>query len=342
MKLNHGVLNERVASGVKDLDEMLEGKGFYRGSSVLVSGTAGSGKSTLAAHFAQQTCRDGQRCLYVALEESPAQAMRNMRSIGIDLQKYVKKGLLFFEAWRPTQSGLEMHLLQIHKLVEQHKPATVIIDPITNLLLGSKFELHSMLMRLVDFLKTRQITGFFTALTSGRNKEIEETDVGISSLIDTWIFARDVELNGERNRCIYVLKSRGMAHSNQVREFVMSKDGIRLLPVYVGSGTVLTGSARLTQEARERAEAVLRQQTKEEQQRVLEGKQKAFDAQIAAMRSELAQEEARVALVTQQEEQRERESSQEMLEMVNFRGGARRRKMVGPNGRVTHENGGQA
>jgi circadian clock protein KaiC len=342
MKLNHTVTNARISSGTKDLDEMLEGKGFYRGSSILVSGTAGSGKSSLAALFAQETCSSGERCLYVALEESPAQATRNMRSIGIDLEKQVKRGLLRFEAWRPTESGLEMHLLQIHKLVEQHKPSAVIIDPITNLLLGSKNELHSMLMRLIDFLKTKQITGFFTALTSGRNKEIEETDVGISSLIDTWIFARDVELNGERNRCIYVLKSRGMAHSNQVREFVMSKDGIRLLPVYVGTGTVLTGSARLSQEARERADAVMRQQTKAEQQRILEGKRKALDAQIAAMRSELAQEEARVALVTQQEEQRERESSREMLEMVNFRGGARRGKMVGPNGRIAFENGGRA
>jgi circadian clock protein KaiC len=339
MKLNHMVTNARISSGVKDLNEMLEGKGFYRGSSILVSGTAGSGKSSLAAHFAQETCSAGERCLYVALEESPAQATRNMRSIGIDLEKQVKRGLLRFEAWRPTESGLEMHLLQIHKLVEQHKPSAVIIDPITNLLLGSKFELHSMLMRLIDFLKTKQITGFFTALTSGRNKEIEETDVGISSLIDTWIFARDVELNGERNRCIYVLKSRGMAHSNQVREFVMSKDGIRLLPVYVGSGTVLTGSARLSQEARERADAVMRQQTKAEQQRILEGKRKALDAQIAAMRSELAQEEARVALVTQQEEQREQDSSREMLEMGNFRGGARRGKMVGPNGRIAFEMG---
>src|SRR4029077_17855060 len=169
-------------------------------------------------------------------------------------------GLLRFEAWRPTQSGLEMHLLQIHKLVEQHKPTAVVIDPITNLLLGNRNELHSMLMRLIDFLKTKQITGFFTALTSGRNKESEESDVGISSLIDTWIFARDVELNGERNRCIYVLKSRGMAHSNQVREFVMSNEGIRLLPVYVGAGTVLTGSARLSQAARERADEVARKQ----------------------------------------------------------------------------------
>jgi len=335
MKLNHVVSSQRVSSGVKDLDEMLEGKGFYRGSSILVSGTAGSGKTSLAAHFAQDTCREGERCLYVALEESPAQAMRNMRSIGIDLEKYVKKGLLRFEAWRSTQSGLEMHLLRIHRLVEQHKPTAVIIDPITNLLLGNKNELHSMLMRLIDFLKTKQITGFFTALTSGRNKEIEESDVGISSLIDTWIFARDVELNGERNRCIYLLKSRGMAHSNQVREFLMSKNGIRLLPVYVGNGAVLTGSARLSQEARDRADNLLRQQTKEEKRRVLDGKRKALEAQIEAMRSELAQEEARVALVTQQEEQRERDISQDMLEMVSFRaGGAGQRKAMGQNGRV--------
>ena len=337
MKLNHVVSNQRIPSGVQDLDDMLEGKGFYRGSSILVSGTAGSGKSSLAAHFARQTCRDGERCLYVALEESPAQATRNMRSIGIDLDKYVKKGLLRFEAWRPTQSGLEMHLLQIHKLVEDHKPTAVIIDPITNLLLGTKNELHSMLMRMIDFLKTKQITGFFTALTSGRNKEIEETDVGISSLIDTWIFARDVELNGERNRCIYVLKSRGMAHSNQVREFLMSKNGIRLLPVYVGRGTVLTGSARLSQEARERTDHLLRQQTKEEQRRVLEGKRKALEAQIEAMRSELAQEESRVALVTQQVEERERDISRDMLEMVSLRAGARRGKAKGQNGRVGDE-----
>src|SRR5882762_10238956 len=313
MKLNHVVSSQRVSSGVKDLDEMLEGKGFYRGSSILVSGTAGSGKTSLAAHFAQDTCREGERCLYVALEESPAQAMRNMRSIGIDLERYVKKGLLRFEAWRSTQSGLEMHLLRIHRLVEQHKPTAVIIDS----------------------MKTKQITGFFTALTSGRNKEIEESDVGISSLIDTWIFARDVELNGERNRCIYLLKSRGMAHSNQVREFLMSKNGIRLLPVYVGNGRVLTGSARLSQEARERADNLLRQQTKEEKRRVLDGKRKALEAQIEAMRSELAQEEARVALVTQQEEQRERDISQDMLEMVSFRaGGAGQRKAMGQNGRV--------
>ena len=337
MKLDHVVSNQRVSSGVQDLDDMLEGKGFYRGASVLVSGTAGAGKSSLAAHFADRTCREGKRCLYVAFEESPAQAMRNMRSVGVDLEKQVRKGLLRFEAWRPTQSGLEMHLLRIHKLVEEHKADAVVIDPVTNLLVGSQQELHSVLMRLIDFLKTQQITGFFTSLTQGRDKEIEQTDVGISSLIDTWIFARDVELNGERNRCIYVLKSRGMPHSNQVREFVMSKDGIRLLPVYVGSGTVLTGSARLSQEARERAESVLRQQTKEEQQRVLDGKRKALEAQIAAMRSEFAQEEARVALVARQEKRRKREFSRNALEMVALRGGARQGTAADRNGRVGDE-----
>jgi circadian clock protein KaiC len=338
MRLDHEVSNERVSSGVKDLDDMLEGKGFYRGSSVLVSGTAGSGKSSLAAHFAQQTCRDGERCLYVAFEESAAQAMRNMRSIGIDLEKQVRKGLLRFEAWRPTQSGLEMHLLHIHKLVEQHKPASVVIDPLTSLMVGSTNQLHSMLMRLIDFLKTQQITAFFTALTSGRNKEIEESDVGISSLIDTWIFARDVELNGERNRCLHVLKSRGMANSNQIREFMMSKDGIRLLPVYVGSGTVLTGSARLSQEARERAESMLREQTKEEQLRMLDGKRKAVETQIEAMRSEFAREEVRVERMTRQEKQREQDLSREMLEMVSLRA-ARRGTVTDRNGKmgVEHE-----
>jgi len=339
MTLDHAVSNERVSSGVKDLDDMLEGKGFYRGSSVLVSGTAGSGKSTLAAHFAQQTCRGGERCLYVAFEESAAQAMRNMRSVGLDLQRQARRGLLRFEAWRPTQSGLEMHLLQIHKLVEQHNPAAVIIDPLTSLMVGNINQTHSMLMRLIDFLKTRGITGFFTALTSGRNKEIEETDVGISSLIDTWIFARDVESNGERNRCIHVLKSRGMANSNQVREFLMSKDGIRLLPVYVGGGAVLTGSARLSQEARERAEGVLRQQTKEEQRRSLEGKRNALEAQIEAMRSEFAQEEARISVAAKQDDQRERDLSQDMLEMGSLRGGARQGKPGGRNGRVSDEHG---
>ncbi len=324
MKLTHAVSNERISSGVKDLDDMLEGKGFYKGTSVLVSGTAGSGKSSLGASFAARSCADGRKVLYVAFEESALQATRNMRSIGIHLEKHIRKGLLQFQAWRPTQSGLEMHLLRIHKLVEQFKPEVVIIDPISNLMIGNLHEVNSMLMRLVDFLKTRQITAVFTSLTQGSQSEYEQTDVGISSLIDTWILVRDVELNGERNRCIYVLKSRGMAHSNQVREFVMSRKGIRLLPVYVGDGVVLTGSARLSQAARERSESARREQSSQEKSRVLERKRKAVEAQIAALRADLAAEEAESSQLAGEEAQWESRREQDTVAMTRLRSGEAR------------------
>jgi circadian clock protein KaiC len=319
MGLDHAVSSQRISSGVKELDEMLEGKGYFRGSSILVSGTAGSGKSSLGAHLAEQTCKEGKRCLHIAFEESPAQTMRNMRSIGINLAPYVKKGLLRLEAWRPTQSGLEMHLLRIHKLVERYKPDVVIVDPVSNLITGNTNEVHAMLMRLMDFLKTKNITAFFTALTQG-GQALERTEVQISSLSDTWLLVRDLELNGERNRCLYVLKSRGMANSNQVREFVMTKNGIRLLPVYVGGGTVLTGSARLSQEAREKAEETLRLHEMKEKNKVLEAKRKALEAKIAAMRAEFAEEEGRSAQGIKREEERERILARDLAAMASLRG----------------------
>jgi len=321
MGLNHTVSNERLSTGVPDLDAMLEGKGLYKGTSVLVSGTAGSGKSSLGASLAAQSCSDGRKVLYVAFEESFSQAARNMKSIGIDLQKYRRKGLLRFEAWRPTQSGLEMHLLRIHKLIEEFDPEVVIIDPVSNLMMGSDHEVKSMLMRLMDFLKMSQITALFTSLTDGSRKEFEQTDVGISSLIDTWILVRDTELNGERNRCVYVLKSRGMAHSNQVREFVMSRKGIRLLPVYVGGGTVLTGSARLNQEALERAQSVVQRQAAEEKIRARDRRRRIVEAQIAALRIELADEETESTLLASEQLSNAERLAQDRVEMSVFRGG---------------------
>lgn len=321
MKLNHKVSNERISSGVPDLDVMLEGKGYYKGTSILVSGTAGSGKSSLSASFAARACAAGRKALYVAFEESPHQAARNMRSIGINLEKHLRSGLLRFEAWRPTQSGLEMHLLRIHKLIEEFDPEVVVIDPISNLMLGNVHEVNSMLMRLMDFLKTRQITALFTSLTQGIHKDIESTDVGISSLIDTWILVRDLELNGERNRAVYVLKSRGMAHSNQVREFVISKQGIKLLPVYIGAGVVLTGSARLNQEARERAEKLVRQQSVEEKARARARRRKAVEAQIAALRVELDDEDSEAGLLATEELNKEMRLAQDITDMSSLRGG---------------------
>ena len=288
--LQHKASSDRVSSGVARLDTMLGGKGYFRGTSILVSGTAGTGKSSLAAHFINAACRRGERCLYFATEESPDLVVRNMRSIGIDLAPWVKKGLLRFDATRPTFHGLEMHLLRMHKLVAETQARVVVVDPITSYIsLGDTLEVKSMLTRLIDFFKAHQITAFFTSLTEG-GSALEQSEVGISSLMDTWILLRSIESNGERNRGIWVLKSRGMPHSNQVREFVLTDHGIELLDVYIGAEGVVTGTARAAQEAKEKAEALLHRQELELKQRNLELKNQALEAKIAAMRAEFEAE----------------------------------------------------
>ncbi|HTK75999.1 MAG TPA: circadian clock protein KaiC [Gemmataceae bacterium] len=315
MGLRHEALEERISTGVPRLDTMLGGDGVYRGSSVLVSGTAGTGKTSLAGHFADATCRRGERCLYLAFEESESQLMRNMRSIGLDLAPWLKKGLLRFHASRPTALGLETHLALIHKLINEFQPRTVVVDPISNLIdAGTSGEAEAMLTRLIDFLKARQVTAFFTSLTRGGDT-LEATQFGVSSIIDTWLLLRDIELGGERNRGIYVLKSRGMAHSNQIREFLLTDHGVELRDVYVGQEGVLTGSMRLAQEAREQAASVNRQQEIERRQRELERKRSALDAQIAALRGQFEAEEDELKLLLTQEEvaaDRVRQSRDEM------------------------------
>jgi len=289
--LGHVVSNERISSGVTELDNMLEGKGYYRGSTVLVSGTAGVGKTSLAAHFTEAACKRGERVLYFCFEESPNQLMRNMSSIGINLEHWVQKGLLQFQATRPTFYGLEMHLAVTHKAVNAFKPDIVVMDPINTFILGDKeHEVKTMLMRIVDFLKGNQITALFTSLSSPRNA-LETSDVGISSLIDTWLLLRDTESNGERNRVIYVLKSRGMANSNQVREFIMTDHGVELREVYIGTGGVLTGSARVAQEALEHARLLTQKQDVEQRKREIEHKRKVLETQIAALHASFKSEE---------------------------------------------------
>jgi len=287
LALAHAVSSERVTSGVERLDTMLDG-GYYRGSSILISGTAGTGKTSLAAHLADATCRQGERCLYFSFEESPPQIIRNMGSIGLDLKPWVDRGLLQFHSTRPSMYGLEMHLASIHKRIEQFDPQTIIVDPITSFVKSaSPADTHAMLMRLIDFLKGRGTTAMMTALTGGGDAW-EQTDIGVSSIVDTWLLLRDIELGGERNRGLYVLKSRGMAHSNQIREFLLTRNGIDLLDVYVGPEGVLTGSMRLAQEARERSQRQEREREAQRKLRVSERKRKAIEAQIAALQAELA------------------------------------------------------
>ena len=291
--LTHDAPTERIPSGIPRLDTMLGGRGYYRGSSILVSGTAGTGKTSLSAHLIDATCRRGERSLIFLFEESPSQLLRNMRSIGVDLQPWISKGLLRLHAARPTLYGLESHLVAMHKLTDEFKPSVVVMDPVTNLSSGGTVtEAKSLLTRLIDYFKTNQITTFFTSLTTGDRAE-ETTDIGISSLMDTWLLVRDLESNGERNRVLYVLKSRGMAHSNQVREFRLTDHGIDLVDVYIGPGGVLTGTARLAQQARETSEGIARQAEFNGRKRQLDRNCLALNSQIKALHLDLetAQEE---------------------------------------------------
>jgi circadian clock protein KaiC len=251
LKLDKYVSSKRISTGIPSLDKMFGGKGLFRGCSVLVSGSSGTGKTSIAAYFANESCNRNEKCLFLSFEESPMQIIRNMRSIGLDLELHLKKSLLEFHSFRPGLYGLEMHLASIYKLVKTYKPQCVIIDPITDLVtVGQLGEVNSMLLRLVDFMQAEGITLMLTALNTGISEHIDEN---VSSLVDTWILVRDVETDGERNRAVYIMKSRGMSHSNQVREFLITSKGLQLVDVYRGPEGVLIGSAR---EAKEKEKAV--------------------------------------------------------------------------------------
>jgi len=308
---------ERISTGVERLDTMLGGKGFYRGSSVLLSGTAGTGKTSLSAAFAQAACQRGERCLYISFEESPNQLMRNMSTVGIDLSKSVESGLLQFQTLRAFHYGLEMHLARIIKFIAEFSPVVVIVDPISGLdTSGTPLEVKAALMRLVDYLKQKGITTLLTDLkVNGR----EDLNTEIFSMVDTWLELRDIESNGERNRGLHVLKSRGMSHSNQVREFVLSDKGIKLTDVYIGPSGMLTGSARVAQEARERADHVTLNEEAERQQLALECKRAVLEGQIATLRAEFSAEEATIARIFVKDRQREASVAQDKVTMGRSR-----------------------
>jgi circadian clock protein KaiC len=300
--LDHKATDERVSTGIPRLDAMLDGKGYFRGSSILVSGTAGTGKTSLAMHLVNEACSRGEKCLYLASEESASQIIRNAKSIGINLAPWVKKGLLLFNVARPTYSGLEMHLVTVNKLIKEFQPAIAVVDPITGMTnIGTLDEVKAMLMRMIDMLKSSYITTLCTSLTHGGHS-LEQTEIAVTSLMDTWLLVRDIEYNGERTRGLYVLKSRGMAHSNQIREFLITDKGIDLTDVYVGQGMVLTGAARKVQEMKEAAEAAVRKEELERVKRELERKQLVMEAKINEIRSDFeSAQEGLLASVKEQE-----------------------------------------
>jgi circadian clock protein KaiC len=319
MDLKYAACNDRVSTGVPALDTMFGGNGYFRGSSILVSGTSGTGKTSLTAHFADAACARGERCVFFSFEESADQIMRNMRSIGIDLKRWVDKGLLLFHSVRPTTFGLEMHLVKIHKIIKEFNPSIVVVDPVTGLLhAGTPFETRSILLRLIDFLKEKQITALLTTLTSGSAAQ-EQTEIDISSLVDAWLLLRDIESGGERNRGIYILKARGVAHSNQIREFLLTNHGVELREVYLGEAGMLTGSARVTQEAKDASAALLGRQEIERKQLLLQRKRKVLDSQIAALQLDLETEEQESQQIIAQEKLKLAKWERDRGEMANSR-----------------------
>src|SRR5271165_6460229 len=286
--LSHKVSSERVSTGIPRLDAMLGGRGFFRGSSILLTGTPGTGKTITAACFAQAAARRGERVLFFSFEESPDQIIRNMHSIGLRLEPFVEAGLLRFRSARPTLYGLEMHLATMFKEISTFKPDIVIMDPITSLMVaGTDCETKGMVTRLIDYLKAGQVTSLFTSLTHGGHA-LQQSEIAMSSLMDSWLLLQDLEGNGERNRVLYVIKARGMAHSNQVREFLISNRGIDLVDAYIGPSGVLTGSARMAQSAREKADLLASHQKAALDKRDLEHKREALERQIGGLRSEYA------------------------------------------------------
>lgn len=333
MSLSHDAPTGRMSSGIPMLDQMLGGKGFYRGSSILVSGTPGSGKTSLAVHMADAACRRGDRCVYFPFEESQPQIIRNLRSIGFDLGQWVAQGLLRFYPARPHLRGLETHLAAMHKQIVESAPKLVVIDPVSNLTdIGTVSDAKAMLTRLVDFLKSRGITAVFTNLTSD-NDDPEKTEVGISSLMDAWLLVRNLESNGERNRGFYILKSRGMAHSNQIREFVLTNHGAVLRDAYVGTSGVVTGTARLIQEERDQAEEQTRRNEIARKQRELEYKRVAMDAQIVALREAYAAEASELETLIAEGKKAEQAIERQRQVLIDLRDGGRTNSRGGPRKR---------
>jgi circadian clock protein KaiC len=317
--LNHKVSEERISSGIADLDDMLTGGGFHRASSVLIFGVAGSGKSSVAASFADAACAAGERALLFSFEESADQSVRNMKSLGIDLGRWIKSDKLRFIATRPTFYSLEMHLAVMLREVTRFVPSLVVLDPISSFLeSGDRMEVQSMLLRVIDFMKSRGVTAVFTHLMHGQDGGVQ-TDAGLSSLMDAWILLLNREVNGEFNRELYLLKARGLSHSNQVREFIMSEKGIKLVPPYLGESGALTGSARKNEEAKSRRAQMRRKADVSRAQQQIEQKRRRAKAQMEILQAELDADEIELKAMTQTEDEYQRQAENDRIEMENSR-----------------------
>jgi len=326
VRLEYPASNERVSSGVGSLDAMLEGKGYLKGSTILISGMVGTGKTSLAAHLVDAGCRRGEHCLYLAFEESPGQIMRNMKSIGINLKQWTEKGLLHFHSTRVSEQGLEKHLLMILKQTARFQPSIVVVDALTDFIsLGAFSEVRQMVLRIIDYFKKSGLSALVPSMSS--RPDLQETGIGLSSAFDTWIHMTNIQSNLERNRTLVVVKSRGMAHSNQVREFVLTDKGVNLLDIYTSPAGTFMGSARLTQIAADKVAEITRRETTDSLERRIEEKRRAMEAKISSIRAEFEAEIKEDELVVFQDRAREKEYAGEIKTLTKHRQGKNPREV---------------
>jgi len=317
---NQSLSTVRISSGVKDLDGMLDGKGFFEGSSILVSGSAGTGKTSIAISLINATCIKKIRGLYCAFEESSSQITRNMRSIGLDIEPFIKSGVLKMYSSRPTIQNLELHLIAIQKIIEEFEPKIIVLDPITNLISeGVNTEIRQMLAHFVDFLKSKNITILFTAAITLETVKSNPSDEGISAMVDTWILVRDIETNSERNRGIYILKSRGMNHSTQVREFVITDDGLSLLPIYISADGILTGSAKLEHTLQKEEQQKIFQSDIKSKTSEIERKRKMMEDNIALLKTNFESEVSILNEIRVEGDLLAKSNERDKLEITNLR-----------------------
>ena len=301
---DYKVLKSRVSTGIADIDNMLGGKGLYRGSTVYITGPSGAGKTSISSSFANGACSRGERALFLAFEESSDQIIRNMKSIGLSLDKWVNEKLLYFYTARATTNSLEGHLDNIMTMVREVEPTCVVLDPISAFRpIANENETKLMLIRLNDYLRARKITTVFTALSSD-GEYSEHADVQLSSIADTWIVVRIMDYKGERNNVMQLMKSRGMSHSRQMKEMYFTGNGLKLQNVYQGPEGVLTGAARIGQEKYEKLKEARNVIEIDKNRKKIERKKSLLEASIEALKHEYEEElEALHAAIEEAEEQ---------------------------------------
>jgi circadian clock protein KaiC len=318
-EIKHEASPERVSAGFERFDSMLGG-GLFRGSSTLITGAPGTSKTTLAGKFAESACRRGERTLFVSFDESADAIVRNLSSVGIQLQAHVKTGVLRMYSGRTEASSPDEHFITLRSLVREHQPRCMVIDPLSAMAkAGGLSAARAIASRLIYMMKDNGVTVVMTSLIEGDDPEAEATELQISTIADTWVHLSYLARNGERNRALTIVKSRGSRHSNQVRELALSETGPMLMDVYTAGGEVLMGTLRWEKEAEEKFKQNQRRADFEHKKRELQFAEADARARITALEIDIQRKRAELALYSREDEAHSLSSSERDSDLRRMR-----------------------